>query len=133
MDTSNIEVNGDWPDIENKVLDELICIEMLYEGKVIERANVNYLKLDEQWYRLYFDCGIIFWRKDDDGPVGFDAPELACSFRAVPVGVQLELNGQKVQSVSAQSFDSGSEVNFVFGNNQQVIFYDYNDVSDYRT
>ncbi|WP_462158267.1 hypothetical protein [Pseudoalteromonas sp. GB56] len=133
MNTEQIEVNGDWPNLEGKVLDDLVCVECRYNENDVERANSIYLKCEESWYRLYFDCGIIFWRKADEGPTDYDMPEFESTFRNVLVGDIIGVNGLKICSVTVKSFDYGSEVQFVFENKQQITFFDVNDVSDYRT
>jgi hypothetical protein len=133
MELIDLEVNGEWPELEGKALHTLICVEMLYDGKIAERANVNYLKFEDTWYRLYFDCGIIFWRKEKQEPIEFDATELNSSFRNVDIGKQLGLEGLTVTSIKANSFESGSEVIFIFEGGRHITFFDHNDVSDYRT
>ena len=62
-----VEVNGYWPKIKRQTLQEMIVQQFWYEGVLEEPANVVYLKVNNGWFRLYFDYGIVLWRKDNEG------------------------------------------------------------------
>ena len=78
-----LEFNGVVPAIEGEVVAELLCIEMWCDGNLEEQANVIYLKIDECWHRHYFDCGIIFWRRDSVPPTSYSMDEMNCLFKVV--------------------------------------------------
>lgn len=42
-------------------------LQHFYEARQItDEVNVAYLRLGEQWYRLYFECSTIFWCASDN-------------------------------------------------------------------
>ena len=44
-------------------------LQHFYDGMAIsDQVNVAHLKFDEQWYRLYFECGTVFWRESQEAP-----------------------------------------------------------------
>ena len=55
-------LNGDKPNIAGWQCTGFV-LQHLYEGQQIaDQVNVAYLRFDEQWYRLYFECGTIVVR-----------------------------------------------------------------------
>ena len=63
LDMEELDVNGHWLEIEKQSLQELIVQEFWCDVVLEESANVVYLRASNLWFRLYFDCGIVFWRK----------------------------------------------------------------------
>ena len=59
-------INGDEPQLVGARCTRLV-LQHFYEGRqIIDEVNVAHLRLDEQWYRLYFECGTIFWCSSDN-------------------------------------------------------------------
>ena len=94
-----LEINGIWPVLENGMLEELLCSEMWYQGKLEEPANVIFLKVNGNWYRLYFNYGIIFWRVDKEGPKEYTMPKYESHFKVVDVGRNYGLVNNLIESV----------------------------------
>ncbi|PML76081.1 hypothetical protein [Enterovibrio norvegicus] len=126
-----LEFNGAVPAIEGKVVTELLCIEMWCDGNLEEQANVIYLKIDECWYRHYFDCGIIFWRCDSVSPNSFSMDELNCFFKVVNLKEKLSLGSLELASLSFHSIEGGSKSVFTFSDDRSITFSNQNDVTSY--
>lgn len=127
-----LDINGNWPILDGGNLEEVLCSEMWYQGKIEEPANVIYLKVSGDWHRLYFDCGIIFWRKENEGPKEFEMPELESYFKVVDVGRKYGLIGKKVESVIGRMLPNGSEVTFSLANEKIITFSNIHDHTTYK-
>ena len=130
---NNLSIDGKWPKLEGTKLQEMMCDEMYYEGKLEELANVIHIKVNEKWLRLYFDYDIIFWRSEKFAPVNYEIPEYDSFFKTTDVAKKFDLKGETIVSLNAQLVENGVEVNFVFSNGKKIIFSSINDVSNYRT
>jgi hypothetical protein len=131
MDT--LEVNGIWPSLEGEILQEMICAEMYYQDELVETANVTYLKVQDRWLRLYFDCEIIFWRDHQEAPQDIAMSELESYFKNRDVAKELGFKNQIINSVEAKDFNPGVDVEFKFSNGKRIILYDVSDNSNFRT
>jgi len=130
---SNLSINGEWPQLEGKLLQEMLCHEMYYEGKLEELANVVYLKVDEKWHRLYFDYEIIFWRNENTAPKDYTMPEYSSYFKLADVASKYSFKDSMIVEVTAHRVENGVEVGIYFNNGKKIIFSSINDVSNYRT
>lgn len=129
-----LEINGDWPVLEGGTLEELLCSEMWYKGKIEELANVIYLKVTGNWHRLYFDYGIIFWRKDKEGPKEFAMPEYESHFKIVDVGRKYSLVNNLIESVEGHVLPNhGSEITIKMANEKVITFSSIDDNTTYKT
>ena len=64
----NLDIDGTFPQLIGEVVDSIICEQFWYNGVLEDSANVIHLLINKNWHRLYFDCGIVFWRKDSSQP-----------------------------------------------------------------
>ncbi len=129
----DLEVVGAWPSFEGEKLEELLCSEMWYQGKVEEPANVVHLKIKGHWHRLYFDYGIVFWRKENEAPMEFEAPEWESHFKLVNIGDNYDLKEKVVESVSGRVIPKGSEVELRFQGGKSIVFSNAEDQTTFRT
>lgn len=61
-------LNGEEPRVIGQPCTGFVLLHF-YEGTSISnQVNVAHLKFDEQWYRLYFECGTVFWRESQVPP-----------------------------------------------------------------
>ncbi|WP_313914052.1 hypothetical protein [Tahibacter sp.] len=61
-------INGDEPRIIGQACTGFFVLHF-YDGTAIsDQVVVAHLKFDEQWYRLYFECGMVFWRESHEPP-----------------------------------------------------------------
>ena len=54
------EFNGSQPFLSGAVIQSLLCQEYWYNDRLEERANIVFLQINDNWYRLYVDYGAIF-------------------------------------------------------------------------
>lgn len=101
-------LNGEEPRVIGQICTGLVLL-YFYDGAVISnQVNVAHLKFDEQWYRLYFECGTVFWRESQERP-------------GMPVNSTLEY-GLVLNDLS--------ELSSVVGQVLESISYASNDVGD---
>ncbi|WP_406667799.1 hypothetical protein [Gallaecimonas sp. GXIMD1310] len=129
-----LEVNGHWPAIEKQSLQELIVQEFWCDGVLEEPANVVYLRVTNHWFRLYFDCGIVFWRNGNEGL----EDELASrsddtGYPLIDLAEKLCIKGAEIIQCSGKVVPGGSEIEFQLKDKQPVIFQCINDVTSIKT
>jgi hypothetical protein len=110
-----LDVNGEPPALRGTTLQELLVQSFWYDGELEEEANVVFLKSDDAWNRLYFDCGIIFWRPDNREPQAYDFRNddgTVSEFRIRDLGRERDLVGQQLEDYSMEPVDGGSQVTF---------------------
>ena len=129
-----LEVNGHWPQIEKQFLQEMIVQEFWYDGVLEEPANVVYLKIDSDWLRLYFDCGIVFWREDNEGLEDQLASRGSdTSYPLIDLAEHLGVKGAEIIQCTGKVVPGGSEVELQFRDKPPIIFQCINDVSSIKT
>ena len=133
---SSLEINGKFPHIEQKDLSKLICEQFWYDGELKDPANVVHLCVDNHWFRLYFDCGIIFWRDQSAAPEPYSY--LDKSAAKVETRLQNLLNEIGVESclivcVEAREISGGSMVKIALSSGAVIEFKNVADVSSYST
>lgn len=131
MELEHLEVNGREPAILGEVCERMIAIEYSHAGKVIEPANVVFLRFSGQWHRLYFDYATVFWREDSDGPQGFTAEELDASFRTVDLGQAFGVQGLVLREIVYVPLANGAAIHLHFEDSKLVRFECENDVTRY--
>lgn len=129
-----LEVNGHWPKIEKQSLQEMIVQEFWYDGVLEESANVVYLKINSHWFRLYFDCGIVFWRQDNEGlEDDFASRSNDTGYPLIDLAENLRVKGAEIIQCRGRIIAGGSEVEFQFSDNPPIIFQCINDVTSIKT
>src|SRR5687768_16750327 len=108
-----LEINGEPPELAGLRCEELLCQEFWCRDERVDPANVSYLKCDGRWHRLYFDCGIIFWRTNEDRPEAWSAPEVDWVYPLVDVAERFSLKNAMVESVETESIEGGSRVSLI--------------------
>lgn len=131
MDAAHVELNGGEPDIVGHACQEMVAIEYSHAGKVVEPANVVFVRFADQWHRLYFDYATVFWREDSDGPQGFLAEEIDASFRPVDLGAVFSVQGVVLKDISYIPLPTGAAVHLHFNNGTLVRFECKDDVTRY--
>ncbi|MBN3494071.1 hypothetical protein [Vibrio neptunius] len=131
--SENLEINGEVPNLVDQILEDLLCAEMWFEGTLEEPANVIYLKVNGNWFRHYFDYGIVFWRSQDKAPESYEMQELDSYFKLVDLANNFGFKGLKIKRFDAYTIEGGSESVFTFDNSSSIVFSNINDVTVYRT
>ena len=126
-----LDVNGVQPSIEGKACEELIALQLWYDGKLDEPANVVHLKFAGAWHRLYFDCGIIFWRSNSSRPEAYATPEMQGEFKPDDLADRYGLRGRALTSITSSLVARGSKVALTFEGGKTVTFCCQDDRTDY--
>ena len=128
---NELSINGEWPSLENSVIEELIAQEFWSEGKCEDQVNVLYVKVSGNWVRLYFDYSIIFWRSGDNGV--HDEGADRSMYPLIDLGAQLGVVGNKITSCVGSLIDGGAQVKFKFSGGQSLTVQSINDATLIKT
>jgi hypothetical protein len=126
-----LEVNGEPPKLSGRICEKLVAEEYWHKGALDIPANVVWLRFDGAWYRLYFDCGIVFWRTSEDGPKSYTMPEIDAEVRIANIGEALGLSGDVVLDYQARAIPGGSEVELRFRSGKRAVFQNVDDRTTY--
>ena len=128
---TNLDINGEAPELKGTICNAFICEQFVCESNFVASANVTYLKFSSVWHRLYFDCGIIFWRIESEKPLPWSVPEEQWSYLHTDVGSAAGVVGQMLTFYTMKPTPTGSKVEFIFSSDRRIILEDYNDISSY--
>ncbi len=134
MESEELSVNGEWPELNNKVIEKLIAQEYWYQGVLDKAANVIWLKITGKWYRLYFDYRIIFWKESTESPA-YSKPESSgeYDYPLTDLTEKYELSGKHIKDCVGSVIPGGSQVKFIFQNDKSIIFKSINDSTTIET
>lgn len=125
---------GDWPVFSGGEIQELIAQEFWCDGKLEDEANVIYLKVSNEWHRLYFDYEIIFWKK---GPNGIDDPNADrgkdFGYTLRDLKAELGLKNQTIIECTKEVLLKGVAVLFRFSNGKNIQVSSVNDQTKIKT
>lgn len=92
-------INGNEPHLVGQACTGFVLLHF-YDGVAIsDQVNVAHLKFGEQWHRLYFECGTVFWRESQEEP-------------GMPLNSTLEY-GQVLNDLSEMSSVAGQVVSSI--------------------
>ncbi len=115
-------LNGEEPQIVGKRCTSLVLQHCFENGKITDPANVAYLRFEEQWYRLYFECATVFWRPSQE-PVAPENSELAYGLLLNNLSGMSTVVGQVLESIAYSASELGDvDVVLSFANGKQVLF-----------
>jgi hypothetical protein len=127
-----LSVNGEQPSLVGLPCEELLASEYWHKGELVEPANVVYLRFGGRWHRLYFDCGIVFWRPHDRTPESVPPGEEDFAYPLIDLGRRFGVRGVVLDRLEAAPIEDGSEVRFEFRNSVVVVFSCIADTTTYR-
>ena len=109
-------VNGEEPRILGKLCTGFSLQHFYEKGQIADQVNVAYLKFQEQWYRLYFECATVFWRTSD-APVMAENSGLAFGLLLNDLSGMSAVVGQTLESLNYAATAAGDvEVFLMFSN-----------------
>jgi hypothetical protein len=117
-----VELNGDEPALLGLVCQDLLAVEYVSAGAVVEDAHSVYLRFAGRWHRLYFDFGTVFWRVSDKAPVSFVAEDLGAEYRVVDLAGARGLRGLRLCAIRYTPIEDGSEVALEFESGRVLAF-----------
>jgi len=116
---STYYINGDEPPIVGDRCQSLYLLQYQEFTQITDQANVLYLQFSNNWYRLYFDGGTIFWRESDK-------PEEPINNNLESVTVLINLNGwtdyigETLKKISYSGNTSEISTELVFGKDKSI-------------
>lgn len=117
--------------IEGRICQGFVCKGYTYEGKVESTANVTYLKFDDQWYRLYFEPWLVFWRKSEEAPVAWAVDEKSWEYPVEDVGAIAGVIGTSLLKYEISATADGCKVIFTFESGKRIAIEDKKEVANY--
>lgn len=123
------EFNGSQPFLRGVLIQSLLCQEYWYNGLLDQPANIVYLQVRDIWHRLYFDCGVIFWRDDGtEGMIWGDEKNDDSEFRTIDLLQRFALGGRTIADCTSETVNEhGSKVTFQFDGGGALSFVNVND------
>ena len=131
LQIDGVEVKGQPPDLHSQTCEAFLCEAFRAQGHVEATANVTYLRFAGRWHRLYFDCGLIFWREHDGAPEAWAVPEEGWEYPIVDVGAEAGVVGVRLASYRMEPTAGGSRVAFTFENGRGVVLDNHADRTSY--
>ena len=104
------------PEVEGCRCEEVLCQEYWIHGELVEPANLIFIKFDDQWYRIYFDHGFIFWKTHEEKPFEWNAEELSAEYRLNNISEKLNIRGKTLVFIEINSIEEGNVINLSFQN-----------------
>ena len=133
MGKNEPEINGVWPDLEGKCLQEMFAQECWFQKDLEEEANVVLIKVEGTWHHLYFDTAVIFWRISTDEPHEVKPPDRAeVSYHLRDLGAELDLSGRIIKSCTARVIPEGSEVELGLEGGKKITFKNIDNLTSYE-
>ena len=115
-------INGDEPQLLGALCTGFFLLHFYKGRQITNEVNVAYLRLDEQWYRLYFECSTIFWRVDEK-PEPPTNDTLAHGLLLNDVSEIDGVVGHTIREVNYEGLESGDvEVTLKFSSGNQLTF-----------
>lgn len=127
-----LEINGTTPDLAGLICDGLIRQSYVYKGVLDVPAHAIYLLFAGIWHRLYFDCGIIFWRTQQERPKAWSVEEEGWGYPHSDLGAEAGVTGVRLDSYEMEPTLYGSKVTFCFANGRRIVVEDVNDRTEYE-
>lgn len=128
---AEFDINGEAPEFEGAICDGFICEQFVYKNELIASANVTYLRFSDVWYRLYFDCGTIFWRIQSEEPLPWEVREEQFFYPHTDVGGAAGIMGLTLTSYTVETTPTSSRIEFIFSSDRRIVLEDYSDISSY--
>jgi hypothetical protein len=130
MKKNELEINGEWPELEGKTLQELLAQECWYQKDLEEEANVVLIKVEGTWHHLYFDMGTLFCRMSQDEPKEITPEDSAeISYHLRDLGADLDLVGRVIESCTARLIPGGSKVEIGLEGDKKISFKNVNNMT----
>lgn len=126
MDSSSARhvLNGEEPGISGQACTGFFLQHSYADGQIIDQVNVAYLKFKDQWYRLYFEAGTIFWRVSV-APAMAENSDLLSGLLLNDLSGMSTVVGQTLDSLSYLANDAGDVGACLEFRNGKVLRFSY--------
>ncbi len=128
-----LEISGVQPALEGLGCEALVAQQYWRDGLLDEQVNVAHLKFGGEWHRLYFDHGIVYWRRSEHAPEPFDAPELHADYPLLDIAAAESLLGRTLLAIETSAHAHGSQVVLAFSGAKSITFDCTGDRTSYST
>ncbi|WAJ39135.1 hypothetical protein OU800_07885 [Pseudomonas sp. GOM7] len=99
-------INGEEPQLLGLQCTGFV-LQHFYEGlQITDQVNVAHLCFNERWYRLYFECGTVFWRVSEKPEAGQNT-DLAFGLLLNDLSGVAGIVGHVVERVSYEGSEAG--------------------------
>ncbi len=88
---------------------------------------MTFIQFQGQWFRLYFEPEMVFWRFPSEAPELHDAPEFHAEYGLRDVGAEAQIVGAQLEKLTHKRLAGGAEVGFVFSNGRTIVVRHLND------
>ena len=123
-----IEVDGVQPDLAGTRCEELLCQQYWHEGELRDEADIVFLKIAGTWHQLYFDSGVVHWRRQEETPqyepVGKDA---VFSYPLVDLGSNFGVRDRLIDDCQIRETADGETVTLIFQQGATLSFINRGD------
>src|SRR5690349_4290178 len=126
-----LDVNGTPPGLAGKQCEGMLVQQYFYRGALEDDANNIYLRFEDTWHRLYFDCGTVFWRIQDSPPEPFVVADEGWEYPLLEIGVSAGVVGVRLDTYDMAPLEAGAFVEFKFANGKRIRFRNVNDRTSY--
>lgn len=128
---TQFEVNGDPPILSRKTCEGFVCEGYTFEGEPVASANVTYLKFAGEWYRLYFEHRMIFWRSYSHDPKPWEVSEEGWVCPHTDLAALAGFLGKRLTDYAMTDTPNGCKVRFLFENGAVVDIVEEDDIASY--
>jgi hypothetical protein len=84
------------------------------------KANVTFLKVDGEWYRLAIDHPTIHWRREFDSPCPWSVGEKGWEYPHIDVATAAHLTGAMLKGIDSMSNQLSTCVAIIFEDQRRV-------------
>ena len=127
----DVNVNGEAPELAGKACEAVLLQQYWYAGALVDPANVIHLKSGGEWYRLYFDYGIVFGRISEQPPEPWLDADQQWDNPLCDLGVTAGIVGTQLDHYSMELVQGGSAVELCFKDGRCVVFKNIDDHTTY--
>jgi hypothetical protein len=124
-------INGVAPDLAGRICQGFVCQQFFADGVLCDEANVTFLQFEGQWFRLYFEPGLIFWRSGVDVPHPWEVSENQWRYPHVDLGKTAGVIGQRLVRYDMWPTKDSARVSFEFANGKRILIEHKNDRGRY--
>lgn len=124
-------VYGHQPDLAGATLEGLICEAFVHHGDIQSEANVVFIRVRGEWWRLSIDHGTVHWKEQLVDPEPWAVPNEGWSYPHANVGGSEGLVGQVILGIHTSGEWPEARVELHLGNGLCFAFFGAGDATMY--
>jgi len=95
------QIVGQQPEIVNQICKHIFIQEYYYQNNLKEEVSAAFFLVDDSWYRLTIDSGVIFWRSKTEAPEPFSMPGIDGECKIIDLNKQVSINDKRIQKIES--------------------------------